>query len=212
MGLGKTIELLACIMSNPYKSLTSDLDQTAEEAANKLDEELKTRKQERIDCPCGAYDKEVYDRIWVQCNCCDVWQHASCVGFGPEFEYVRNFEREISSNGKKSKSCTIIEKPKRVAGRITATMEIQHSVNKDYICGSCSRLIGSVEVPGISGATLIVCPPSILQQWQEEIARYVLMRNARIFMLHLCFHLHHLFHFVKIHGHYFLYLHGYVWH
>ena len=174
MGLGKTVELLACIMSNSYKSLNSEPDQDAEKATKELEEKLKKRKQERIDCPCGACDKESYDGIWVQCDCCDVWQHASCVGFGMEFEYVKNFEREIYTKGRKSKLHSAREKSKRVAERMTSTRELRHSVNEDYVCGSCSRLIGSVEVQGISRATLIVCPPSILRQWEEEISRYVL--------------------------------------
>lgn len=40
-----------------------------------------------------------------------------------------------------------------------------------FTCGECSALLGGVQVEGEVGATLIVCPTAILQQWREEIAK-----------------------------------------
>ena len=40
-----------------------------------------------------------------------------------------------------------------------------------FTCGECSALLGGVRVEGEVGATLIVCPTAILQQWREEIAK-----------------------------------------
>ena len=43
----------------------------------------------------------------------------------------------------------------------------------DFECGTCMRGRASAEVTADCGATLIVCPTPILQQWRDEVARHL---------------------------------------
>lgn len=91
MGLGKTVELLACILAHRASKETL-LKVT--ESANRARETLMKYKCERIDCSCGATrDDEYYDGSWVQCDHCDAWQHALCVGYACPTDIDANLRR-----------------------------------------------------------------------------------------------------------------------
>lgn len=154
MGLGKTVELLACILA--HRKSTSDGDacvftkwqDTEDQKVN-----LKRLKRERVECICGAVsDSYRYRGLWVQCDICDAWQHADCVGYSPR--------------GKKKRSGVEVQKQ---------TKETTTSyVNRDgeHVCQMCSELIQATDSTIATGATLIVCPAPILCQWHAEITRY----------------------------------------
>ena len=60
----------------------------------------------------------------------------------------------------------------------------------DFECNSCARARGLAEVTADCGATLIVCPTPILEQWREETAKHLhegvgLLQNAMLISKHL---------------------------
>lgn len=167
MGLGKTIELLACIFAHRKPSsedavLTDDgIRDTGSHKST-----MKRLKRERVECICGAVtESPKYNGLWVQCDICDAWQHADCVGYSPR---VRPSGSRGASNRKGSKKVRTV-KPQNISRREGATNI--SLMEGDYLCSSCSELIQATDSTTTTGATLIVCPAPILPQWHAEIIR-----------------------------------------
>ena len=152
MGMGKTVELLALIFAHRRSAYESDILMDSVPQVNGEEKvTLKRLKRERVECICGAVSESLkYEGLWVQCDICDAWQHGDCVGY--------------STKGKSLKSKQGLES-KTYKTTIAVT-------NGEYVCQMCSELIQATESPIASGATLIVCPASILPQWHDEIIRY----------------------------------------
>ncbi|XP_059300867.1 uncharacterized protein LOC132053054 isoform X3 [Lycium ferocissimum] len=163
MGLGKTVELLACIFAHQVAS-SSIGNFTGEFLRDEGQKNsLKRLKRERVECICGSVSESIrYKGLWVQCDVCDAWQHADCVGYSPNKKYTKSKailnEQESTGNmhkrAKRKNDVKIVE----TEGR--------------YICQPCSELIQACVAPVASGATLIVCPAPILPQWHAEIVRH----------------------------------------
>ncbi|XP_058747815.1 uncharacterized protein LOC131620688 [Vicia villosa] len=152
MGLGKTVELLACIFAHRRSANGSDtlIDSVPQVNGNEK-VSLKRLKRDRVECICGAVSESLqYEGLWVQCDTCDAWQHADCVGYSPKGKSVK------SKQGLESKT-----------HKTTIVLR-----NGKYVCQMCSELIQATESPIASGATLIVCPAPILPQWHDEIIRH----------------------------------------
>lgn len=189
MGLGKTVELLACILAHPQRSTQSDFVHGKVKPAENGHHSLKRRKRERVECVCGVVTKSKYNGLWVlwvQCDVCDAWQHADCVGFETNKKYDAkrtdgsgsDFEVEIRNN-----------KATRKKRRKSLVMEDSADVIKNeenFVCQTCSELIQISDREQISDcemvsrATLIVCPAPILQQWQSEIARHTKRGSLKV--------------------------------
>ncbi|RYR50160.1 hypothetical protein Ahy_A07g036739 isoform D [Arachis hypogaea] len=151
MGLGKTVELLACIFAHRRSASESDiLVEPVPQVNEDQNVTLKRLKRERVECICGSVSESLkYEGLWVQCDICDAWQHADCVGY--------------SARGKSLKSRHGCE-----GKTYKTTIAVRDG---EYVCQMCSELIQVTESPIASGATLIVCPAPILPQWHNEIIR-----------------------------------------
>ncbi|CAK9136717.1 unnamed protein product [Ilex paraguariensis] len=168
MGLGKTVELLACIFAHrksaaEFVNIADNLLEVAGEHKNSL----KRLKRERVECICGAVsESSKYKGLWVQCDICDAWQHADCVGF--------------SADGKTSKAREISENSRNQIRRKSSAKIVD--MDGDHICRLCSELIQATDSPVATGATLVVCPAPILPQWHAEIVRHTNPGSLKTFV------------------------------
>lgn len=167
MGLGKTVELLACILAHRRPSMEAGYAYQNYTHSIKMEPKIKRQKRERVECICGAAsESSKYTGLWVQCDFCDAWQHAKCVGYFPKKNCLTSHE-----NGSKDAFVNGLSKSKR--SRKYTDTSIKTETDEDYICSLCSELIQAVKIDIYSNATLIVCPAPILAQWESEILRYV---------------------------------------
>ncbi|KAG6402018.1 hypothetical protein SASPL_138887 [Salvia splendens] len=176
MGLGKTIEVLSCIFAHqmPSSEVATDSDNPMQvETSQNCN--LKRLKRERVECLCGAVTESYkYKGMWVQCDVCDAWQHADCVGYS------------VKRKGSKSRGADAGEKCQEVSVRNSRKSRKRKKVaevvemDKEHICQTCSSLMQAIESPIAAGATLIVCPTPILLQWHAEILRHTNPGSLRI--------------------------------
>lgn len=161
MGLGKTVELLACIFSHRKP----DEDEISVSNGSSVTDDWKTGskrlKRERVECICGAVsESRKYKGVWVQCDMCDAWQHADCVGYSPKGKSKKasqDVDEKLSQKKRKKDATKIVVR------------------QGEYICQMCSELLQVTASPISTGATLIVCPAPILLQWHSEITRYKIL-------------------------------------
>lgn len=170
MGLGKTVELLACIFANKASSdevLGFPHTESPEDGIER--NHLKRLRRERVECVCGAVNESHrYKGLWVQCDVCNAWQHADCVGFSAKGKVAE------SRNGQKRRTCEINSKKHDKENNDVVVMDGAH------ICKTCSELIQATEFRVATAATLIICPTPILSQWHAEIVRHTNTGSLRI--------------------------------
>ncbi|KAI5008977.1 hypothetical protein ZWY2020_010025 [Hordeum vulgare] len=161
MGLGKTVELLACIFAHRSTFYT---DCSVSRTRKEIDL-VSRQKRDRVECVCGAASRSsAYKGIWVQCDTCDAWQHADCVGYSPK-KYLTFDDDDVLSKNQEGTMKSKSRRQKRAKFSI-AEME------ENYICAVCLELAEAAQTTIFSHATLIVCPSPILAQWHSEITRH----------------------------------------
>lgn len=166
MGLGKTVELLACIFAHRMSSsVVADCSYKLQVEGGQ-NNHFKRLKRERVECVCGAVTESYrYKGLWVQCDICDAWQHADCVGYS--LKRKKSNSRNVAEE--RCEECTKGNSRKHAKRKKNINIV---EMDGEYICQICSKLIQATESPVAAGATLIVCPTSILPQWHAEIIRY----------------------------------------
>lgn len=171
MGLGKTVEVLACIFAHRKSALeVGHVSDDAMEVSRDQKNNIKRMKRERVECVCGAVsESSKYEGLWVQCDICDAWQHADCVGYSATDKTLKS--REVSKEKGSGKKLTGSSQKLKRSKRSTKVVVTEGA----HTCQMCSELIQAADSPVATGATLIVCPAPILPQWHSEIARYVLL-------------------------------------
>lgn len=176
MGLGKTVELLACIFV--HRKLSPDNVVLTDDEGRDIGRpgtNMKRLKRERVECVCGALtESPKYKGLWVQCDVCDAWQHADCVGYSPR---GRSSEFKRASRRKGCKMVQDVKPHNRLKKRSATSLVV---MDGNYICSSCSELIQATDSTITSGATLIVCPAPILPQWHAEIIRHTKPGSIKI--------------------------------
>ncbi|XP_039128220.1 LOW QUALITY PROTEIN: E3 ubiquitin-protein ligase SHPRH [Dioscorea cayenensis subsp. rotundata] len=166
MGLGKTVELLACIFANRMPSLKDGIISSSNDSQYSGGQ-IKRQKRDRVECICGAAtDSSKYEGLWVQCDVCDAWQHANCVGYKPKKKHsVTDEVHNLKGDNKVLTRSSMKRKSKK-----NATDIIEMAGN--YTCALCSELFEAANSNISTGATLIVCPAPILAQWYSEVMRH----------------------------------------
>ena len=164
MGLGKSVEVLACILANPSASALTDRNEVeADDIFSSSHDTIgvighqsasarRTEKPPSLHneiCICGRSSLYTGCLSWVVCEACAGVMHGRCAGF--------ESDEDLLAKTKEGQSGTGVRESQK-----------EH-------CPSCVAA-SIAENPSTaiieSRATLIVTPPAILTQWQREVSRH----------------------------------------
>ncbi len=182
MGLGKTVEVLALILLHP---LRSGGDNGVNNATVSIDTSARV-KEENTKCPVALTKSPYWDILTPRvvggsagngCLCLNVISAEAATEMESDFTTSCRDCRWQLHTRCAAASLGIVDRKK-----VDIKKENNNNNNNnllssfdEYTCVACSvsnRLKGNLPKP--SGATLIVCPATLLCQWQMEIGRHVM--------------------------------------
>jgi len=93
MGLGKTVEVLACVLNNPPvpfppRPLSTFQAQPATPAIKQHTAQSAIPLEESV-CLCGMEYNDTSALAWIQCYGCHAWLHSVCAGKGDLAQQIR---------------------------------------------------------------------------------------------------------------------------
>jgi SNF2 family DNA or RNA helicase len=143
VGMGKTIEVISLILSRPYVPINQNSDSTLQKPPKVYPAGAKSGE---LRCYCQGDDKKkpvLAQSALVECPFCKLLQHVRCVSYDVKHPDPLYACPECGSQG--------------------------HLPYHGPKGGSETPVRKIID----SGTTLIVCPDSILPQWQSELQRHV---------------------------------------
>ena len=166
MGLGKTIEVMALVLSHKYNAEAAHQQEEVELISVDGDDDNDEQQQQQQDrdddqdsmnlaaaaaaaaaiqededesaCPCGQ--PRPRQKHWIECNTCHRWTHIDCAG---------------------------LSSPEEAEALPSYTCEVCHGLRR-------------FQSPKQVAATLIVTPQLICEQWEEEFANRIDGEGLRV--------------------------------
>lgn len=164
---GKTVEVLACLLSNPAPSNrnnnANDIIPSSVLPKQQSDNHNAQSKEKNSDaeifhddvaCICGKDYKFPNCLGWVYCESCRCRLHGICANYTTK-EDIPTTTSTVVSNGNRYITCPVSKCPFCMSHECLSSSEE----------GGRTKKIKS-------RATLIITPPAILEQWQREIRNH----------------------------------------
>lgn len=206
MGLGKTVEVLACVLSNPpvpYPPAPAPVLETLAPGVSVRSKHAgrgAVALEESV-CLCGIAYESGCQVPWIQCCGCAAWMHTMCTGHAgvsddvectgvclSQYKPVVRVQRTpqgrafVPDRVYCARHVDDLRGPRvptpaaRDAG--DADVDMGRDAPLPFCCVLCAKRLRTDLIA--TGATLIVCPTKILAQWEEELKRHTTQGTLRI--------------------------------
>ncbi len=168
MGLGKTVEVLALILLHPLRSGSND------DGNSTVSIDTSTRVKEITKCPMPVTKSSYWDNLTPRVVEGSAGNGCLCLNV---------ISAEVIESGVLL-SCSVCgwRLHRRCANAslgIVDRMQLDikkenQSPSDEHTCVACSVSSRLKSFPELSGGTLVVCPATLLCQWQMEIGRHII--------------------------------------